>query len=378
MTHRRHRAIATAALILVALTVLSGCGFRNINSLPLPGTAAQGSNSLTIDAQLPDVTTLEPNSTVRVGDVVVGTVTAIRLQGWHALVSMRLISDVDLPANATAKLAQTSLLGSTHIELAPPRDVPPEGKLRDGSVIPLSSAATYPTTEQTLAAVSLVLNGGGIGQLQDITTALSTAFSGRGNDVKQLIQRLDEFTRDVNDQTGDIIDAIDSLNGLVGQFASQKTVLDKALRAIPDALAVLKQQRGRLTEVADKLGRLAGATTDVVNKTKDNLVAELQQLGPVLDSLANTGPGLTRSLSAIATYPWPNETLQNWVRGDYANFSIAVDLTLSRLDRLFTGTRWEGQLTELEMQWGRTIGQTPSPYTGGNPLVAPYHWDQGP
>jgi phospholipid/cholesterol/gamma-HCH transport system substrate-binding protein len=242
----------------------------------------------------------------------------------------------------------------------------------------LSSAATYPTTEQTLAAVSLVLNGGGIGQLQDITTALSTAFSGRGNDVKQLIQRLDEFTRDVNDQTGDIIDAIDSLNGLVGQFASQKTVLDKALRAIPDALAVLKQQRGRLTEVADKLGRLAGATTDVVNKTKDNLVAELQQLGPVLDSLANTGPGLTRSLSAIATYPWPNETLQNWVRGDYANFSIAVDLTLSRLDRLFTGTRWEGQLTELEMQWGRTIGQTPSPYTGGNPLVAPYHWDQGP
>ena len=43
-----------------------------------------------------------------------------------------------------------------------------------------------------------------------------------------------------------------------------------------------------------------------------------------------------------------------------------------------TGTRFEGNLTELELQWGRTIGQMPSPATAGNPLVAPYHWDQGP
>ena len=75
----------------------------------------------------------------------------------------------------------------------------------------------------------------------------------------------------------------------------------------------------------------------------------------------------------------PNETLEKWWRGDYANITTVVDLTLSRLDAgLFTGTRWEGNLTELEMQWGRTIGQMPSPYTAGNPLVVPYHLDQGP
>jgi phospholipid/cholesterol/gamma-HCH transport system substrate-binding protein len=26
------------------------------------------------------------------------------------------------------------------------------------------------------------------------------------------------------------------------------------------------------------------------------------------------------------------------------------------------------------LQWGRTIGQMPSPYTAVNPLIAPYHW----
>ncbi len=90
---------------------------------------------------MPDVDNIEPNSRVRVGDVNVGNVTKIERQGWHALVTMRLNGDVELPANATAKMGQTSLLGSLHIELAPPTDVPPQGRLHDGSLIPLSTAA---------------------------------------------------------------------------------------------------------------------------------------------------------------------------------------------------------------------------------------------
>jgi len=86
-----------------------------------------------------------------------------------------------------------------------------------------------------------------------------------------------------------------------------------------------------------------------------------------------------RSLDWLPSFPFPTNTLDNWMRGDYGNISVVFDLTLSRLDAaLFTGTRFEGDLTELEMQWGRTIGQMPSPYTSGNPLTAPYHLDQGP
>ncbi len=81
----------------------------------------------------------------------------------------------------------------------------------------------------------------------------------------------------------------------------------------------------------------------------------------------------------LPTYPFPKETLTKWIRGDYANLTAVIDLTLSRLDSsFFTGTRFEGELTELEMQWGRTIGQLPSPYTAANPLVVPYKVDQGP
>jgi phospholipid/cholesterol/gamma-HCH transport system substrate-binding protein len=364
---------------MVVLTGLTGCEWRGLNSLPMPGTEGTGPASFTIQAQMPNVTNIQQNSRVRVGDVTVGNVTNIELQGWHALVTMKLNGDTDLPANATAKVGQTSLLGTLHIELASPTDQPPQGKLHDGSVIQLASASSYPTTEQTLGAISLVLNGGGIGQVQDITKALSTAFAGREKDVRSLINQLDIFIGHLDDQKDDILSATDSLNNLVGQFAEHKPALDEALRTIPDALTVLKDQRENLVNALDRFGKFSALAHSTINQTKDALVSELKDIGPVLESLANAGPAMTRSLSALATYPWPTENVQKWFRGDYANLTLVLDLTLSRLDSgLFTGTRFEGNLTELEMQWGRTIGVLPSPATIGNPLVVPYHLDQGP
>ncbi len=376
--------LVTVAVVLAG--VLSGCaGWRGLNSVPLPGVEGTGPGAFTIQAQMPDTDNIEPNSRVRVGDVNVGHITKIERQGWHALVTMRLNGDVELPANATAKLGQTSLLGSLHIELAPPTDVPPQGKLHDGSLIPLASSSAYPSTEQALAAVALLLNGGGIGQIQDITEALSTAFAGRENDLRSLIQQLDTAIGHLDDQKHDIIAAADSLNNLIGQFADQKPVVDKALRTIPDALAVLRDQRNNLAEALTQLGKFSALAAESVSQTKDALVAELKDLGAVLEQLANAGPALTRALSFLPTFPFPKETLTNWMRGDYANLTLIVDLTLSRLDSdFFVGTRWECHRTWLELQWGRTIGQFPSPCvsggpgTAGNPLIAPYHWDQGP
>lgn len=371
---------ALVAMIVIAGTgMLTSCEWRGLNSLRMPGTEGKGPGAFTVQAELPDVGYIQENSRVRVGDVNVGTITKIERRGWHALVTMTLNGDVELPANATIKVGQTSLLGSLHLELAPPAESAPEGKLHDGSLIPLQNAGAYPGTDETLAALSLMLNGGGIGQIQDITAAFAKAFANREGELRSLISRLDEFTTRLNGQTGDVIAATESFNRLVAQFADQQPVLDKAIDTIPDALAVLAQQRQNLTEALAAFGKFSAVATLTVNQTKENLIKELKEVAPVLHSLADAGPDLTRSLDFLGTFPWPKGPLDNWIRGDYANITAILDLTLSRLDNsFFTGTRWEGNLTELEMQWGRTIGQLPSPYTAGNPLVAPYHLDQGP
>ena len=382
----RAKWIRVAVGVLVLALALAGCGRGGLNSLPLPGVQGAGTGGFTVKAQMPDVDNLKQNSRVRVGDVNVGTVTGIDRQDWHALVTMNLNGDFALPANATASLGQTSLLGSLHIELAVPTDAPPEGRLHQGSLIPLSAGKAYPSTEQTLAAASVLLNNGGLGQVQDISRALSTAFAGREGDLRSLLSQLDTFIGRVNGQTDDIIRATDSLNGLVDQFAAQKPVIDKGLDTIPAALAVLNKERDNLIDAVTELGKFSALAADSVNQTKTSLVRELKDLGPVLESLGNAGKSITRSLNLITTFPFAKDSLTKWFRGDYANVSLVVDMTLSRFDAaLFTGTRWECDLTWLEIQWGRTIGQLPSPCTGsappngaGNPLLAPYRYDQGP
>ncbi|MGE0215345.1 MCE family protein [Mycolicibacterium sp.] len=383
MTHTRasrHQPWLCVLLVAALVTVASGCQWRGLNSLPLPGTAGDGPGSYVISAEIPDITNIQRNSRVRVGDVTVGNVTEIEVKDWHALVSMRIDGDVVLPANATAKVGQTSLLGSLHIELAPPTDVAPQGRLTNGDMIQLSSSGTYPTTEQTLAAISLLLNGGGLGQIGEITDALTTALAdNRDQDLRRLIEELSTFTARLNDQSQDIIRAAESLNNLAGQFAAQRPVLHQALRTLPLAAEVLADQRSNIVETLDKTGKLAALTNATVGPAKDALVRQLDDIGPVLESLANAGPALTRALSYLATLPFPQEKILKSLRGDYSNLTLIIDLTLSRIDgSLLTGTRFEGKLTQVEMQWGRTIGQIPSPYTSGNPLVAPYHSNQGP
>lgn len=367
----------TVAVILGfgCAVMLSACGWRGLNSFTLPGTSGGGPGSYTIQAQMPDVVTIQQNTRVRVDDVNVGNVTKIELQDWHALVTMRINGDVRLPANSTAKLGQTSLLGSMHIELTPPKDRPPVGQLTNGSVIPLSRTGLYPTTEQTLASVSILLNGGGIGQLQEINQAVATAFAGRENDMRSLLDQLDEFIARTNEQTDDIIAAAENLNALAGQVADKDPVVDKALMTLPKALDVLAKERTKIADTIDQVGKFSAIAADTIHQSKESLVNNLRNIAPVLHSLADAGPSLTKGLDGLATYPWPESTARNWFRGDYANLTLVVDLTLSRIDQgLFTGSRWEGNLTQLEMLWGRTIGMQPSPVTGGNPLTYPYHF----
>jgi len=96
---------------------------------------------------------------------------------------MRLNGDVNLPANSNGDTARP-VCWRPAPGTAPPAGLRSQGQAGDNSVIPLSAAAPTPTNDQTLAMVSTLLNGGGLGQLQDITQAVGTAFAGHGQDLR--------------------------------------------------------------------------------------------------------------------------------------------------------------------------------------------------
>ena len=103
----------------VVLTA-SGCAFQGLNSLPLPGAVGRGSDANIYHVEVANVATLESNSPVLMGDVVVGSVGKMTVHNWHADVEVSVKPDVIVPANAVATVGQTSLLGSMHLALNPP------------------------------------------------------------------------------------------------------------------------------------------------------------------------------------------------------------------------------------------------------------------
>lgn len=366
---RAMRTITVAAVVTAVALGASGCEWNGLNSVPMPGTQGRGEGSYEVRIEMPNVTTLSQNSPVRVNDVAVGSVSGIKVDGWHALVTVSLNPDVQLPANATAKIGQTSLLGSQHLELAPPVGEAPTGRLEAGDVIPIERAGAFPTTEQTLSSLSVVLNGGGLAQVQDITKELNAALGGREDSIRDLLPQLDQLVGSLDKQRGDIISAMEGLDRLSSTVQAQHDTLTKALDGIPPALEILVAQRQDITTALTSLGGLSEVASRVIDRSGEDFATNVRALSPTLKALADSGNALTQVLGVLLTFPFPQNGIDNVIRGDYANLAMTIDLTLPRLDLNFlTGTPLAGTLAGPEGLLGTQAGLGAQK---GNPMSDP-------
>ena len=337
----RHRLFQATALGTGAV-LLAGCSFGGLNSLDMPGTAGHGSGSYTITVELPDVATLPQNSPVMVDDVTVGSVSGIdavqRADGtFYAAVKLSLDSNVVLPENSMARVAQTSLLGSQHIELLPPAADATAAMLREGSNISEANTGRYPTTEEVLSSLGVVVNKGNLGALQDITEEVYAAVAGRTGSFADLVPRLAELTDSLDRQTTDIIAAAEGLDRFAGILAQNKDSLGRALDTLPDALKVLNNNRTNIVDTFAALNDFAGVAADILAKTKVDFAADLKDLYPAIKALNDNADYFIKDLAFLPTFPFHYKYLRQAVRGDYLNVFVTFDLTLRRLgETVFT------------------------------------------
>ncbi len=371
MMRMRETRMGLVAGCAVALTV-SGCAFQGVNSLPLPGAQGHGGGAQVFHVEVANIGTLESNSPVMVDDVVVGSVGKMTADNWHADVDISVNEGVVIPANAVASVGQTSLLGSMHLALNPPIGEQPSGQLKSGATIPLSASSTYPSTEQTLSSLSVLVNGGGLGQIGDIIHNFSTAMSGREPEIRELFGRLDNFVGVLDRQRDNIITTIQQLNRVAHTFAAQDEVLDRALRDIPPAVDVLIKERPNFTAALDRLGKFSTTATGVVNDAGDQLVGDLTHLEPAIKALADIGPDINAALAYATAFPYGPNAIDRAVKGDYLNLYAVFDLTYSRLKRsLFLGTRWGDENAKLVPAPGDPWYLNYSYDPLSNPLAAP-------
>lgn len=372
----RRRCGQGLALGVVAVLV-SSCGWRGISNVEIPGGVGTGANSYTIFVQVPNTLAINGNSKVMVADVYVGSIRAIQLKNWVATLTLGIDKNVRLPRNTTAKIGQTSLLGSQHVELAAPPH-PSTQLLTDGDTIPLKHSSAFPTTEQTLASLALILRGGGIPNLEVLQNEVYNILNGRGDEIRSFLGKLDTFITQLDEQRHDITHAIDSTNRLLTYVGGRADVLDRVLTDVSPLLEHFAATKDLLINATDAIGRLSQSADQYLSEARGPLHTDLQALQCPLKELGRGSPFLIGALKLIFTQPFDIDTVPNIFRGDYLNISLTLDLTYSAIDNAFlTGTGLSGALRALEQSFGHDpetmipdVRYTPNPNDApGGPLV---------
>ena len=347
--------------------------------MAIPGGPGGGSGSYTLYVQVPDTLAINGNSKVMVADVY------RRLDQGHQLEELGRHPDAGGVQERQAAEERTgqdrpdfSCWVLSTWSCSRRRTRRPE-LLKDGDTIPLKNSSAYPTTEQTLASLSMILRGGGIPNLEALQNEVYNIFNGRGDQIRAFLGKLDTFTDQLNQQRDDITHAIDSTNRLLVYVGNRNDVLDRVLTDIPPLIKHFADTKNLLINAVDSVGRLSPSTpTSTCRRRAARCIPNLQALQCPLRELGRASPYLIGALKLILTQPYDIDTVPKIFRGDYQNVSLTLDVTYSSIDNAFlTGTGLSGALRALEQSFGRDpetmipdVRYTPNPNDApGGPLV---------
>lgn len=336
----RIKSAGVAVAMSAVIVGVSGCGV-NVQQMPLPGGVDVGDNPNEYMIEFANILDLVPQSVVKMDGIPVGKVTKIDVpeNSWNARVYVRVKNTVDLSNESRAAVQQTNLLGEKFVALSEPKDS--DADPRQNQNVPIPTARTKTTTdiEELLGALSLLLNGGGINQLEPIVTALNQSLGGTEGSkaTRDLLINSEKLIRGLNQQRDNIIRAVDGVAVLSDRAANQTEQINRILDELPAGIAVLEEQRPQFVDLLTKLDELGQVGTDILAKSHNAMINDLKALRPILTELAKSADDAITAAPIMPTHPFPDDVLPA-VHGDSTNLYLNVDLRLlNQLEALGVG-----------------------------------------
>lgn len=308
-------------VVLAAVTALAGCG-PTAADLPLPGSSLRGS-SYQIRAEFDDALNLAVGAPVKVNGVTVGRVRSVKAHDFTAAVTLDVRSSTHLHDGAKASLRSTTPLGELFIQLT---DGEASTPIRPGTILKAADTSAAPTIEDTMTAASLLINGGGLGQLQTIVREANAALGGHEKSTREVLTRLASTAKSFNASSDDIDAALDAIARVSTVLNQRQSTVNAALTDIAPAAKVLRTNTDALAKLLRSVDDLGTTTTRVVAETRDDLLATLHELSPVLDQFVELSPEFGPGLDDLVSFAG---LIDRGVPGDYLNTYLHFQDSLS-------------------------------------------------
>lgn len=324
-------------LLCAAMVTLSGCDL--LGTVPLPGGAPVGDNPMEVMIEFDDVLDLAPQSAVKLNGVPIGRVSRVSLDssGWRAVTTIQIPQQSRISSRVFATIQQTSLLGEKFVDLRTgnnidqPLGAPPESApefLQNFDVVPVENTRSATDIEQVLGAMSLLLNGGGLANIQPIVSELRQLTEGRESELARTIKEADLLLVSLEAQTDTILATLEDLTALSTSLSARQQKIDDVLASLPEGIQAVENQRPQFMELMKELDKLGTTGTRVLMASREDLIADLRALSPVLRKIAEISPDGAEVLRILPTFPFPDNSIPAVV-GNSLNLFLSVDLQLN-------------------------------------------------
>lgn len=304
--------------VLLAL-LLAGTGCSALNAENIPAMGVEDGYEVTV--MFPDALNLADGAAIKVDGATVGRVSDVATEDFQAKVTLHINGDTRLPEGTVFRLRPSTALGELFVEIIRGEG---GGTIAPGAVVPVSATRSAPTVEDGLAAASLLINGGSLGQIKTIVDEVNTSLEGRTGTVRDFINNTNRLLGTFNRNKGDIGTLLEALSTVSRDLNRREDDINRAIRMAAPVSKVLRRNSGDVTALITKLAGMTKKVDGLVGATGEDLKVTLRELGPVVDTLQNSkGQAKAALLKATSLAG----KLDRAIPTDYLNLMLVLRLS---------------------------------------------------
>lgn len=269
MSRGRIRATAIAASIIGAL-VLGSC-------------ATSGPGTYEVVARFSRAVAVYEQSDVKVMGMSVGEVEDIEIDRDEVVLTLAIRDDVPLPADATAAISPTSLIGERDVVLPPWK--PGDARLEPGAVIPVERTIIPVEPDEALQAVTDLVAALDPDSVNELLTASSDALSGNGSAINRAFVELSQLIPMLAEQDEDLLALAGDVDRLSAVARAREAEIGRLLEDFSDVAGVLSEERQQIIDFVEAMVRLTREGKALLTAYEVTLPEDLETLGTVALSI---------------------------------------------------------------------------------------------
>jgi phospholipid/cholesterol/gamma-HCH transport system substrate-binding protein len=243
-----------------------------------------------------------PGAKVRYHGIIVGRV--LRLSDHGDGYRLHLLVNGDhsksIPANATARILPSTVFGSEYVELLADKDAADDAHLVSGDVLAADSSEATLSLMKSFDEAERLISAVDAEDINRITGKLAPALDGKGDDIKDFLERTDRVVTDFNRDLPTVWETLTLANGALDTIADIEPDLTSAMGHARTTTDTIAEQDKTIGSVLNGSAKVVDRADTLLADLDDVLLTFVQRLERLTGLAADNGPAVQQILANFA------------------------------------------------------------------------------